>query len=126
MPTLLAVDDEPSVLYSYQRIFGDNGVRVVTAETVAEGLRQFHTCEPDVALLDLKLPDGSGMEIFEEIRATAQQTMAAQLCGVNVRHVYALTFAVSAAFAGAAAASTSVANQSNWVVTVRAHRDFLP
>ena len=36
------------------------------------------------------------------IRATAQQTMAAQLCGVNVRHVYALTFAVSAAFAGAA------------------------
>jgi len=36
------------------------------------------------------------------IRATAQQTLAAQLCGVNVRHVYALTFAVSAAFAGAA------------------------
>ncbi len=36
------------------------------------------------------------------IRATAQQTVAARLCGVNVRHVYALTFAVSAAFAGAA------------------------
>ena len=36
------------------------------------------------------------------IRATAQQTMAAQLCGVNVRHVYAMTFAVSAAFSGAA------------------------
>ncbi len=36
------------------------------------------------------------------IRATAQQTMAARLCGVNVRQVYALTFAVSAAFAGAA------------------------
>lgn len=36
------------------------------------------------------------------IRATAQQTMAARLCGVDVRHVYALTFAVSAAFAGAA------------------------
>lgn len=35
------------------------------------------------------------------IRATAQQTMAARLCGVNVPHVYALTFAVSAAFAGA-------------------------
>ncbi len=36
------------------------------------------------------------------IRATAQQTLAARLCGVNVRHVFALTFAVSAAFAGAA------------------------
>lgn len=36
------------------------------------------------------------------IRATAQQRLAAQLCGINVRHAYALTFAVSAAFAGAA------------------------
>lgn len=36
------------------------------------------------------------------IRATAQQTMAARLCGVNVKHVYAMTFGVSAAFAGAA------------------------
>ncbi len=71
MPTLLVVDDEPSVLYTYQRIFGENGIRVVTADTVAEGLRQFRTCEPDVAVLDLKLPDGSGLEIFEEIRATA-------------------------------------------------------
>ncbi|HVY15489.1 MAG TPA: branched-chain amino acid ABC transporter permease [Rhodopila sp.] len=36
------------------------------------------------------------------IRGTAQQTLAARLCGIDVRHVYALTFAVSAAFAGAA------------------------
>jgi branched-chain amino acid transport system permease protein len=35
------------------------------------------------------------------IRATAQQTLAARLCGVNVRHVFALTFGVSAAFSGA-------------------------
>jgi branched-chain amino acid transport system permease protein len=38
------------------------------------------------------------------IRATAQQELAARLCGVNARHVYGLTFAVSAAFAGAAGA----------------------
>ncbi len=36
------------------------------------------------------------------IRATAQQTLAARLCGIDVPHVYALTFAISAAFAGAA------------------------
>ncbi len=36
------------------------------------------------------------------IRATAQQTLAARLCGVNVRHVFALTFGVCAAFSGAA------------------------
>jgi branched-chain amino acid transport system permease protein len=36
------------------------------------------------------------------IRATAQQDLAARLCGVDARHVYGLTFGVSAAFAGAA------------------------
>ncbi len=35
------------------------------------------------------------------IRATAQQSLAARLCGVNVRHTFAVTFGVSAAFAGA-------------------------
>ena len=38
------------------------------------------------------------------IRATAQQELAARLCGVNARHVYGLTFGVSAAFAGASGA----------------------
>ena len=38
------------------------------------------------------------------MRATAQQDLAARLCGVDVRHVFALTFGVSAAFAGASGA----------------------
>ena len=38
------------------------------------------------------------------IRATAQQELAARLCGVDARHVYAVTFGVSAAFAGASGA----------------------
>jgi len=56
------------------------------------------------------------------IRATAQQTMAAQLCGVNVRHVYALNFAVSAAFAGAAGIVIGIilpfspADEGNWTL----------
>jgi branched-chain amino acid transport system permease protein len=38
------------------------------------------------------------------IRATAQQELAARLCGVNALHVYGVTFGVSAAFAGASGA----------------------
>jgi two-component system nitrogen regulation response regulator GlnG len=69
--TLLVVDDEPSILYSFRGVFAENGIQVLTAETVAEGLRQFHAGKPDVVVLDLKLPDGSGLEVFEEIRAAA-------------------------------------------------------
>jgi two-component system nitrogen regulation response regulator GlnG len=71
MPTLLVVDDEPSVLYSFRRVFGEGDVRVVTAQTVAEGVRQFHARQPDVVVLDLQLPDGSGLEAFEQIRAAS-------------------------------------------------------
>jgi branched-chain amino acid transport system permease protein len=41
-------------------------------------------------------------EIGRVIRSTAQQELAARLCGVNVPHIFGITFAISAAFAGAA------------------------
>lgn len=43
-----------------------------------------------------------------KIRATAQQPLAAQLSGVNVRHVYGQTFGLGAAFAGAAGAALGI------------------
>lgn len=69
MPTLLVIDDEQSIRYSFRRIFeGDKG-EVVTAATAAEGLALFRERRPDVILLDLQLPDGNGLEIFREIHA---------------------------------------------------------
>jgi two-component system nitrogen regulation response regulator GlnG len=69
MPTLLVVDDEPGVRYSFGRVFGEEGIEVLTAATVAEGKKQFDAHQPDVVVLDLKLPDGSGLEVFEKIRS---------------------------------------------------------
>ncbi len=71
MPTLLVVDVEPHVRYSFARVFGSETRRVVTAESVAEGLRLFHSEQPDVVVLDLQLPDGTGLQAFEAIRAIA-------------------------------------------------------
>src|SRR5438876_370516 len=68
MPKLLIVDDEPVVLYSFRRVFGDE-MEILTASTASEGLRQFHAQRPDVLILDLQLPDRSGMEVFEEVHA---------------------------------------------------------
>jgi len=71
MPTLLVVDDEPSVCYSIARLFGDETTCVRTASTVAEGVRVFEAEKPDVVVLDLLLPDGSGLQAFESIRAVS-------------------------------------------------------
>lgn len=68
MPTLLVVDDEPSVCYSFNRVFGDESTRVISAGTVAEGLRLFQSEKPEVVVLDLQLPDGNGLQLFESIR----------------------------------------------------------
>jgi two-component system nitrogen regulation response regulator GlnG len=69
MPTLLVIDDEQSVRYSFRRVFAGDGVTVLTAETGAEGLEQVRTRTPDVVVLDLQLPDGSGLEFFHAIQS---------------------------------------------------------
>jgi two-component system nitrogen regulation response regulator GlnG len=68
MPTLLVIDDEESVLYSFRRVFESESVQVRSARTAAEGLEQLREHHPDVVVTDLQLPDRSGLEIFPEIQ----------------------------------------------------------
>ncbi|HYH68039.1 MAG TPA: sigma-54 dependent transcriptional regulator [Urbifossiella sp.] len=69
MPRLLVVDDEPIICHSFRRVFTDPAVEVVTAGSVAEGWARFERDRPDVLVLDLQLPDGSGLDLFERVRA---------------------------------------------------------
>jgi two-component system nitrogen regulation response regulator GlnG len=67
MPTLLVIDDEQSVRYTFRRLFEENGVQVLTAATAASGLEQVQEQNPDVVVLDLQLPDRSGLEVFRDL-----------------------------------------------------------
>jgi two-component system nitrogen regulation response regulator GlnG len=69
--TLLIVDDEESVRYSFRRVFGSDTVTVLTASTAAEGLELVRQRDPDVIVLDLQLPDQSGLHLFGQIQALA-------------------------------------------------------
>jgi two-component system nitrogen regulation response regulator GlnG len=69
VPTLLVIDDERSVCYSFRRVFEGEGVQVLTAETAAAGLNALHHHQPDVVVLDLQLPDRPGLDLFREIHA---------------------------------------------------------
>jgi two-component system nitrogen regulation response regulator GlnG len=71
MSTLLVVDDEESVRYSFRRVFQGDDVQVVTAATAAEGLAAVEKHDPDVVVLDIQLPDRSGIDVFREIHARA-------------------------------------------------------
>jgi two-component system nitrogen regulation response regulator GlnG len=64
MPKLLVVDDEPIIRHSFQKAFASAEVEVLTAGTVAEGRRRVEADQPDVVVVDLQLPDGSGLDLL--------------------------------------------------------------
>ena len=49
------------------------------AATAQQGLEEIGTLRPDVAILDVRLPDGSGVEVCREIRTTMPQTACVML-----------------------------------------------
>jgi two-component system nitrogen regulation response regulator GlnG len=68
MPTLLIIDDEPNVCYSLEKVLGSRGLRIITAGTAAEGLAAVRREAPDTIILDIRLPDLSGLDAYREIR----------------------------------------------------------
>jgi two-component system nitrogen regulation response regulator GlnG len=68
MPTLLLIDDEPSIQHAFRRAFRAPDFALVTASSAAEGLAALTRKTPDAVILDVHLGDASGLETFEQIR----------------------------------------------------------
>jgi two-component system nitrogen regulation response regulator GlnG len=69
MPHLLLIDDDPALIPDQVRqAFPAPRYRVDVAGTGAEGIERVHSTPPDVILLDLRLPDQSGLEVYQQIR----------------------------------------------------------
>ena len=68
-PILLVIDDEPSILYAFRRGFQNSVITVITASTAAEGLQRVRDNKPDAVVVDVHLPDASGLETFQKIHA---------------------------------------------------------
>jgi DNA-binding NtrC family response regulator len=67
MPTLLVVDDEPSILHFFRRAFQGSDISLVTTSSSADALAKVVECQPDVVVLDLNLSDESGLDTFRRI-----------------------------------------------------------
>ncbi len=65
---ILIVDDDEAVLKGLSEYFGRLGYDVVRAATGQQGLDGFDSQDPDVTILDLRLPDIDGMQILERMR----------------------------------------------------------
>jgi two-component system KDP operon response regulator KdpE len=67
-PLVLAVDDEPGILRLIKLELTPQGFRVLTAEHASEALEIAQEYRPDIALLDIVMPDMSGLELMRELR----------------------------------------------------------
>ena len=78
---LLLVDDHAVVRVGLAALLGTvAGFEVVgEAGTAAEAVEAARRCRPDVVLLDVRLPDGSGVEACREIRAALPETQVVML-----------------------------------------------
>ncbi len=69
MASVLLIDDEPVFAGSMARYLEKEGFDVIVAGTGGEGIARFKSDQPEVVLLDLRLPDVDGFEICRQLRA---------------------------------------------------------
>ncbi|MBU8907543.1 sigma-54-dependent transcriptional regulator [Desertibacillus haloalkaliphilus] len=62
------IEDETTIRYSLEMGFADLGYTVEGAETLEAGMRLLYDFQPQVLLLDVRLPDGDGIEKLTEIK----------------------------------------------------------
>jgi sigma-B regulation protein RsbU (phosphoserine phosphatase) len=64
---VLAVDDDPGVLHAVKRILGTRH-ELATAATPGEALKLANDFRPDLALLDIRMPELNGFELMQKLR----------------------------------------------------------
>ena len=67
---ILLVEDNPKILAMNTKALTRHGYKVVQAETISQAKQLFESESPSLIILDIMLPDGSGLELCEEIRTT--------------------------------------------------------
>ncbi len=87
---ILVVDDDPETLLLTSMILEKAGYEVLEASTGEQSLQVVRTQRPDLILLDVMLPDISGMDVSRQIKADAdlRDTFIILLSGVQVSSEY--------------------------------------
>jgi ATP-dependent Clp protease ATP-binding subunit ClpA len=80
-PTVLLVDDNRDLLHFLERLMGDAGWTLFTAESATEARRLALLHKPNAALLDYMLPDGNGVELGVEFLQAVPQMLVIVMTG---------------------------------------------
>jgi two-component system response regulator RegA len=79
--SLLIVDDDKPFLQRVARAMETRGYLVRTADSVAEGVKMVESAAPAFAVVDLRLEDGSGLDVIEQVRRRRPDSRVVVLTG---------------------------------------------
>ncbi len=83
---ILIVDDDAQIAKTLGMALGSWGYECLTAGTLADAADIFHSEEPGVVLLDIELPDGSGLDFLKQLKATNPEAIVIMVTGnVNIQ-----------------------------------------
>ncbi|RLS57871.1 MAG: sigma-54-dependent Fis family transcriptional regulator, partial [Planctomycetota bacterium] len=68
-PRLLVIDDEPAIQHAFARAYRDLDFELTQATSAADGVEKFQSCQPDVVVLDVHLPDATGLQTYHRLQA---------------------------------------------------------
>ncbi len=81
---ILVIDDEEYILDSYKHYLGDLDYTVFTAENGRIGLDLHAEHEPDLVIVDLRMPIVDGMDVLREIKKSTPDTPVIVVSGTGV------------------------------------------
>ncbi len=76
---ILVVDDDDALADNWMDILSDEGYELLTAGTCAEALTMAKEHNPHVALLDLKLPDDTGINLLSKLKISHPECICAMM-----------------------------------------------
>jgi len=79
--SLLIVEDDKSFLQRLARAMETRGFNVTTAESVADGLQQVEKMSPAFAVVDMRLGDGTGLDVISALKRRRQDARGIVLTG---------------------------------------------
>jgi len=78
---ILIIDDERNICFTLQSILEDDGHEVFSAYSARSGFALFDEIDPDAVILDVKLPDGNGLDLLEKIRTSTPELPVIMISG---------------------------------------------